>query len=137
MKQLKTIGASEYIDFPKLGIKGVPARIDTSARSSSIHAADINTLKKDGRTYLVFKLDRFNNIQVEADDFSVSSVKSSNGQTEQRFVVKLTVNIAGSDHKTDFTLTDRSKMTFPVLIGRRLLKGRYIVDVSKKLETDH
>lgn len=134
MSELKTLGAAERISFPKLNISDIPARIDTGAKSSSIHAVDIKTITKNGKTLLTFKLSPNGKTTWEVEDFSVRTVKSSNGEFEQRYVVQLTVRIAGKNYKTDFTLTDRSQMNFPVLIGRRLLKNRFVVDVSRKEE---
>ena len=129
------IGRAELINFPALGIANVPAKIDTGAYLSSVHASNIR-LKNDGKT-LVFTLFGAHPIvhdaatQIETEKFRVVTVENSFGHQEQRFEVELKVSMNGKIFTTPFTLANRGKKVFPVLVGRKLLNRRFVVDSSK------
>ncbi len=130
-KELLIVGRNEAIDFPDLGLFGINAKIDTGAYTASLHCYDIR--EKDGVLY--FKLleptqNNFNVPDIKFTDYSQTNVKSSFGETEKRYVIKTKVEIGGKRLTTFFTLTDRGTMRYPVLIGRRLLNKRFMVDVS-------
>lgn len=128
---LQVIGSTEYLDVA--GFKNVPAKIDTGADSSSIWASNIK-MKEDGT--LAFSLfDRespfFTKKCIKTTDYAVKIVRSSNGDEEVRYRVKLPITLKGETFETTFTLSNRSRNSFPVLIGRRTLKGKFLVNVSK------
>jgi len=125
MKKDKTIiGSEELISFPEVGIESISARIDTGAATSSLGVRKIQ--EKDGVLCCTLP----NREMVCFKDYTKKVIKSSFGHIEERYVIRLLVNISGRKVRTSFTLSNRSKMTFPVLIGRKLLKGKFIVDVS-------
>ena len=136
MKQNKPkqiIGKKETVDFPELGITGIYAKIDTGAYSNTLHCHDIQV--KDKR--LCFKvLDPshpvFNRKEHSFSQFSKKKVKNSFGEVEERYMIKTKIKIAGRVIKSIISLTDRATMRYPVLIGRRLLKNKFVVDVSLK-----
>jgi glutathione synthase/RimK-type ligase-like ATP-grasp enzyme len=126
------IGHTTVVSFPKFGIKSVPAKVDTGADSSSIWASDIQQV--DGK--LSFKLFApaskfYTGKTITTTDYQVISVKNSFGHSEFRYKVKLSATIEGHTLKMRFTLSNRSENRFPILIGRRTLRGRFLVDVSK------
>lgn len=125
------MGAREIISFPLLGIDEIEARVDTGAKSSSLHAEEIEEVEKEGVKYVTFLVPAAGNKKFETDEFTVRRIKSSNGQIERRYAVKITVLLYGEKFKTDFTLAARHSMKFPVLLGRRILKNNFVVDVSK------
>ena len=128
------IGRYENIRFPEFEeMPEVPAKIDTGAFTSSIHASDVKLVEKAGaKTVLSFTLldhDRAPEAAThEIDDYTMTTVTNSFGQQEERYTTELTVVLAGQTFKTLFTLADRSQNTFPILIGRRALYERFIVD---------
>jgi hypothetical protein len=125
MKKDKTIiGSEEVISFPEVGIDSISARIDTGATTSSLGVKKIQ--ENDG----VLCCTMPNQQKVCFKDYTKKVVKSSFGHIEERYVIRLLVNVHGRSVRTNFTLANRSKMKFPVLIGRNLLKGKFIVDVS-------
>lgn len=132
-RKLKAIvGRAERIDFPDGAIVGVPAKIDTGAYRSSVWASDIRV--KDG--ILTFKLlgkesEFYSGKECQTDKFEVVEVENSFGHKENRYSISLRVRLGPKVVRSNFTLADRSKKTYPVLIGRKLLRGRYIVDVSE------
>lgn len=128
------IGRAEELDIVGTSIS-VPAKIDTGAYRSSIHATDIKLVIVDGKKILKFCILGHKNSpikrQLQSDHFELVDVRSSNGQVAERYWVKLKVKIANKIFYTSFTLTDRSSNVYPILIGRNALSGRFIVDVTK------
>ncbi len=127
----KIIGSTEYIEIAK--IKDIPAKIDTGADTSSIWASNID-MKKDGT--LVFSLfgpksSYYTGEFLESTDYKAKVVRSSHGDTQVRYRVKLPLTIGGESFETTFTLADRSRNNFPILIGRHTIEGKFLVDVSK------
>ena len=129
--ELKIIGSTEFIEVTN--IKKVPAKIDTGADTSSIWASDID-MKKDGT--LVFSLfgkesPFYTGERIETTDYKAKIVRSSHGDTQVRYRVRLPILLGGESFETTFTLANRSRNNFPVLIGRHTIDGKYLVDVSK------
>lgn len=129
------IGAAEQVDFPELEWNGVSARVDTGAATSSIHCSKVRLSKNGEKQVLQFFLDAHRG--APARSFSVTSfketlIKNSFGQIERRYVIKTQVVVQGKKIRAEFSLANRKEMRFPVLLGRKLLKGRFLVDVSQK-----
>lgn len=128
------IGRAEVIDLVDIAL-GVPSKIDSGAYRSSIHASDIQVVKKDNTEVLKCKLLGHPCSPVarpfETSDFSSLPVKNSTGDVEERFEVKLRIKIGPKIFTTSFTLSDRSNNIYPVLIGRKALLDRFLVDVSR------
>lgn len=133
-KELTTIGSKITVDFPVLGLNGVSAKVDTGADSSSIWASDIQQKPNGELTFKLFAPNSpyFTGQTISATDYTLISVKNSFGQTEYRYKVKLQVKIAGRIINSHFTLADRAKNSQPILIGRQTLRGKFLIDVSKK-----
>ena len=74
----------------------------------------------------------YNGKEFRTDNFKKKKVKSSFGHTEYRYVIKSKIVLFGKEFETDFTLADRLRMRYPILLGRKLLRRRFIVDVSRK-----
>lgn len=130
-KQLTIIGRSELVDFPLFGMQQVPSRIDTGAKTSSIWASDIS--EEDGVLRFTFfdeSSDHHNGHEVELRDYTTRVVASSNGVAEERYVVRLTLKLSGRKIRAAFTLANRASQAYPVLIGRNVLRGKFLVDVS-------
>ncbi len=125
------IGRKDKVDLPDFQIYNINAKVDTGAYTSSIHCTKIKLI--DG--VLHFQIPGL--IEKEVKDFhtetySIKNVKSSNGKTESRFTIKTHIKLFGRTYQTEFTLTDRSKMKYPILLGRKVITKRFLVDVSKK-----
>lgn len=131
------IGSTDRIDLPEFELSDTACKIDTGAQTSTLHCRDVHLLEKDGEEFLCFKLyDRKFGIQNQKEyrfkDFKIRKVRSSNGIQDERYVIKTTVVIFGRKVNTEFTLSFREKMRYPILLGKRLLKGRFLVDVAEK-----
>lgn len=136
MAKYKTIiGRAETIDFLDSLLTDVPAKVDTGAYYSSIHATDIKEVTRNGKKVLHFNLlgghpsFPYERIILEPT-FYKRIVENSFGHTQERYVVTLRVRIAGKVFKTEFTLADRSTKVFPMLLGRTLLNKRFMVDTD-------
>ncbi len=125
------IGRYEAVNFPDLDYNQIKAKVDTGAKSSAIHASNIREVKKDGVLVLRCHLLGKRNKYWYFNDYDTITVKSSNGIKENRYVVNLRVQIHKRAYKTPFTLSNRISMNFPVLLGRKFLRKRFLVDVSK------
>ena len=127
---LKIVGSTEYIEIA--GIKDVPAKIDTGADSSAIWASNIVMDENGVLSFTLFdeKSPLYTGERLESSDYSVRIVRSSHGDEQIRYRVSLPVTIMGDSFVTNFTLANRSRNNFPVLIGRHTLSGRFLVDVS-------
>lgn len=130
-KNLDLIGSTEYIEVA--GIKNVPAKIDTGADSSSIWASELSVTKDGTLTFCLFNESSpfYTGEKLSRKDYKVKIVRSSNGDEEIRYRTELPLKLGGRSIRAMFTLADRSKNNFPVLIGRKTLKGKFLVDVSK------
>lgn len=125
------IGRAELIDFPVQRVKRVPARIDTGAKTSSLWATDIKETKK-GLSFKLFgpSSPYYSGKKVITSDYQETVVASSIGEPQVRFKVNITIKLAGKKIKANFTLADRSKQAYPILIGRGTLRGKFVVDVK-------
>ena len=126
------IGRDEIVDFVK-DAQAVPAKIDTGADGSAVWASDIFV---DEDHVLHFKLfgkssKYYTGKEHSTKDFTVAVTKSSHGDTVLRYCTKLSIRIAGKRIRANFGLSNRSTHNYPILIGRRTLNQRFIVDVSK------
>lgn len=126
------IGRVERVDFPQFNVVGVPAKIDTGAYRSSVWASNIS--EKDG--VLTFTLldktsEWYTGKQYKTSRFSIVEVENSFGHKEERYSVYIKLKMGSRTVTSNFTLANRSQKTYPILIGRKLLKNRYIVDVSE------
>lgn len=136
-KSLKIIGRSERVDIPEWDLYELSAKIDTGAYTSSLHCHHIDPFESKEGPMVCFNLldpshDTYNDRPFKLPVFKTKSVKSSNGQTEERIIVKTVIILAGRKIEAQLSLTDRSEMRYPLLIGRKLLKGRFLVDVRRK-----
>jgi len=127
------IGTTQYVRLPKHSFVDIPAKIDTGADDSAIWASEIN--EADG--LLSFKLFApasvfYSGEIYSTSDYQVAIVKNSFGKREYRYKVKLALEIADKLYDVSFNLADRSQNRYPILLGKRFLKNRFLVDVSKK-----
>ena len=126
------LGRSDRVDLPGLGLTDIHAKIDTGAYTSALHCSNVKLV--DGRLEFVL-LDEehpeFTGMKFTFDEYDQRGIKNSSGQAELRFIIKTTVKIHGRTFKTQFSLSDRDNLKFPILLGRRVLKNRFLIDVSK------
>ncbi|RAK63937.1 ATP-dependent zinc protease [Hymenobacter edaphi] len=135
----RIVGRRELVDFPQFQLRGVEAKVDTGAFTGAIHCSTIyvDTLP-DGRPLLrVLLLDdahpAFDGTPLQFAEFSLRDIRSSNGEVQERYVIRTAIRLFGEDFDAEFSLSDRSDMKYPVLIGRALLRrARLVVDVARR-----
>lgn len=131
----KTIGWKELVDLPGLDLHGIPAKVDTGARTSVLHCSHIQLIKKGRKQYVEFRpLDDVHHSPTDTHTLPFHSerkIKNSFGQEENRYIISTTVSLFGEPHAIEISLRDRSGMEFPMLLGRSFLRKKFIVDVAR------
>ena len=126
-----TVGWRELVDLPELGLHRVPAKIDSGARTSSLHGIVVDEFKRDGEKFVRFEV-FFPGSKVmqvcEAVHVDVRGITSSNGETQLRYVIKTPLHLGNHTFRAEISLADRSDMKFPMLIGRSALRRKFLVD---------
>ena len=130
-KLLPAVGWRELVHLPDLGLHAVPAKIDTGARTSSLHGVVLDEFERDGQKMVRFAVD-FQQQHVrqvcEAVHVDVRGITSSNGETQYRYVIKTPLKLGAVEFRAEISLANRSDMKFPMLIGRSSLRRRFVVD---------
>ena len=127
------IGRLEHIALPGLGVDRVEAKVDTGAYRSALHYQRIliRTVQGEKQLWVTFQMGRKRKTKVFRK-FRKVLVKSSNGSISHPYLISTLVRLNGFAVRTQFTLFDRSDMKYQVLLGRKFLRGRFLVDVTGK-----
>ncbi|MGB3694299.1 MAG: ATP-dependent zinc protease [Spirulinaceae cyanobacterium] len=133
--KLPIIGWREYLALPELGIEQIKAKIDTGARSSALHAFDIETFERDGKQRVRFKVhpnqkDTQSVVSAEAEILDQREVRNSGGKAELRIFIQTTVELGGRSWAVELTLTNRDAMGFRMLLGRQGVREKFLVDTN-------
>jgi len=129
----KTLGRTDKADFPTLDLVDIDIKIDTGAYTSSIHC--YKYYEEDNLLKCLFydkEHPHYNRKIIVFKNYTTAKVKSSNGLVQQRYKVKTKIILFGKKYSISLTLTDRNDMKFPILIGRKFLMKKFVVDVSLK-----
>lgn len=131
-----TVGRKDKCDFPDLDLKNIDLKIDTGAYTSAIHCHKIGTKIIKGKQILTYTLldpthRKYGNKEFSTDTFDEKRIKNSFGSTEKRFIIETRIRLFGKTSTIKLSLSERGEMRFPILIGRKFLMGKYIVDPSK------
>jgi hypothetical protein len=133
------IGWRERVDLPKIGLLNLPAKIDTGARTSALHAAQIEEFERDRKPWVRFSVQHFKSRpeQIhEQEIFDAREIKNTSGVPELRFIIRTPIVIAGRKWKIDLSLADRGNMQFPLIVGRSALSDhRIAVDAGRSYLT--
>ena len=135
----RLLGRRELVDFPAFDLCGVEAKVDTGAYTSAIHCSDIRIEHAAGQqpVLVVHLLDPghegTDGRLLTFAEFALRDIRSSNGEVQERYVIRAVIRLFGEDFEAEFSLSDRSDMKYPVLLGRSLLRrGRFVVDVARR-----
>lgn len=132
---LKVIGWIEHVDLPELNLHRIKAKIDTGARTSALHTAQMHVFERNGLSMVRF------HVQIkhtdperwfEANVFDTRQIKNTSGIPEERIVIRTPLKIAGKSWPIEVSLTDRTNMRLPMIVGRTALKGRNIAVHARK-----
>ena len=125
----------EEVDLIDLGMFNAHAKVDTGAYRSSIHATNIKVIKRGDKQILQFSVPEIarkrkseGELRHETEEFHIVPVKKSANHIENRYIIKSRLRMGGRTFIASFTLTNRGSMWFPILIGRRVISGRYLVN---------
>jgi len=132
-KNLPIMGWREWLKLPELGISRIKAKIDTGARSSSLHAYDIKIIDRDSEKFVRFKVHPVQRrvsqvVESEAKVLDFRNIRSSSGHLDERPVILTMVRLLGQNWPIELTLTDRADMGFRMLLGREAYRNRFLVD---------
>lgn len=130
------MGWREWVALPDWGISHIKAKIDTGARTSALHAFDIEAFERDGQPWARFAVhpwqdSSLDEVVVEAPLVDRREVRSSSGQARHRPVVHTSMAMAGLIVPVEITLTRRDEMGFRMLVGRQALRRRFMVDPAR------
>ena len=129
-------GWREWVSLPDLGVDWIKAKIDTGARTSSLHAFDIQEFERDGEAWVRFRVKPWQDSQedavvVESPIHDRRAVRSSSGHAQERLVVQLMIRLVDHEVMAEVTLSNRDEMGFRMLIGREALRRGYVVDPAR------
>lgn len=129
----KILGRYDRVDLPGLGLKNIHAKIDTGAFTCSLHCRRAQVV---GGVLEFVLLDEehpeFTGMKFQFSDYEVRNIKNSFGEVERRFVIVTTLKIFDEEISTEFSLSNRGSLKFPILIGRKILRDRYLIDVKQR-----
>ena len=134
--KLVTVGWRERVALPDLGVQNIKVKVDTGARTSALHAFNLKTFTKEGVSWVGFEVHPVQHSQAEAVYVEMPivdwrKVKSSNGRSERRPVIRTVAVLGEHAWDVELTLTRRDLMSFRMLLGRQALSKRALVDVTK------
>lgn len=129
------IGSEEWCSFPELGIPAIKSRVDSGAKTSSIHAFNIQTFRREGELWVTFEVHPIQNnrrivVRCERPVVDKRIVKSSSGISETRYVVISPIKLGEHLWNIELTLANRDSMGFRMLLGREAMMDRAIIDPS-------
>lgn len=131
------IGRHDRIELPDLGIESIDAKIDTGAYTSSLGCKNVREEVREGQPVLMFQIiDPSNELNGLSEEFTTTEytkrkVRTSNDHVHERYSIKTHIVIFDQTFEVEFTLTDRGRMKFPVLLGRKFLHNKFVVDPRK------
>lgn len=131
-REKQVLGRRETVSFPELGLEGLTAKIDTGAYTTALHCHHVRV--ENGT--LIFRLldethPEYQDREHRFTEFQQKEIRNSFGESELRYIIRTRIRIGRRTIRCIVSLSDRGNMRYPVLIGRRLLKGRFIVDVAE------
>ncbi|MCA6437508.1 MAG: ATP-dependent zinc protease [Bacteroidota bacterium] len=133
---LRLIGRREFVDFPEFGINAIEAKIDTGAYTNSLHCEKIEIVSHSAKAILriTIKLSE-TGLQktktIDFEEYTKKKIKNSFGELEERYVIKTLIKLGRKRIRTSISLSNRENMRYEVLIGRKMLKGKFLIDVNQ------
>lgn len=136
MKRKRTIGRKDKADFPEFDLFDLDLKVDTGAYTSAIHCHHIEQGVKNGRKVINFRLLDPTHPQYEQQTYTTAEyqervIKNSFGKSQRRYVITTQILLFGKLYPIELSLSQRGEMKNPVLLGRKILQGNFVVDVAK------
>ncbi len=130
---MEILGRYDRVDLPELGLSNIHAKIDTGAYSCSLHCSKAEIVNKNLEFILLDEEHpEFTGMKFSFKKFEQREIKNSFGEAELRFVIKTKIKIFKRMINAEFSLSNRGNLRFPVLLGRKILRQRFLIDVTKK-----
>jgi hypothetical protein len=130
---MKILGRYDRVDLPEVGLTNIHAKIDTGAYTCSLHCHKAQVT--DGKLEFIL-LDEehpeFTGMKLTFPAYEIRNIKNSFGEVEKRYVIITTIKIFDEEITAEFSLSNRGSLKFPILIGRKILRDRFLIDVKKK-----
>ena len=129
-------GWREWVSLPDVGVPWIKAKLDTGARTSAIHAYDVEAGERDGEAWVRFRIRPWQDsvedeVLAELPVHDRRRVRSSSGHVEDRYVVQMRLLLLGREVTGEFTLSNRDQMGFRMLVGREVLRQGFAVDARR------
>lgn len=131
-EKLIMLGWREWVSLPGIGVPAIKAKIDTGARTSSLHATGIEEFSKGGKRHVRFEIEPLQNnettiVSCGAQIHDRRSIADSSGREETRYIIKTPITLGENEWEIEISLTERSNMKFRMLLGRTALKQNMII----------
>ena len=130
---MHVLGRYDRVDLPELGLSNIHAKIDTGAYTCSLHCHRAEVV--EGKLEFIL-LDQehpeFTGMKFVFEKFERRDIRNSFGEVEKRFVILTSITIFGEVITTEFSLSNHGSLKFPILIGRKILRNRFLIDVTRK-----
>ncbi|MBA2653652.1 MAG: ATP-dependent zinc protease [Gammaproteobacteria bacterium] len=139
-KKYIVLGWREWVILPELGVSSIKAKIDTGARTSSLHAFGIERFSQQGRDKVRFDIHPIQRndktvVKCVSDLIDVRMVTDSGAHRELRYVIETPMIIGDFSRSIEITLTNRSSMIYRMLLGRKALQQHFIIDPTRSFHT--
>lgn len=132
----KLVGWREWVSLPNLGVERVKVKVDTGARTSAVHASDVEVFDRDGQEWVRFQLQPLQDNQhlrvaCEEPVAEWRTIRDSGGHEERRIIIVTDIQVDDEVWPIELSLTDREHMGFRMLLGRRAIRNRFYVDPTQ------
>jgi len=133
------IGSEEWCALPEIKIPAIKVRIDSGAKTSSLHATNIKEFDNKGELYISFDVFPIEQklhtiIHCKAKVIDRRMVKSSNGSQERRYVIETEIQMGSNSWKIELTLSNRDSMGYRMLLGRQAMENKILVDPGSSFQ---
>lgn len=133
MSSRRTAGWREWVGLKGLGVDSIKAKLDTGARTSAIHAFDVESYRRDGELrvrFFIHPLQKDDTVIIACDEkvADIRTVGNPGGRREKRYIIRTDLSIGEESWPIELSLTDRDEMGFRLLIGRAAMQGRLVID---------
>jgi hypothetical protein len=133
MSSLLTVGWREWLALPELGLPAIKAKVDTGAKTSALHAFQVDPFKRSGKNFVRFQMHPLQKdsslvVECEAQLLDQRQVTDSGGHQEMRYVIETRMQLADLEIPIQLTLTNRDSMRFRMLLGRQAMERKILVD---------
>jgi hypothetical protein len=130
---MQVLGRADRVDLPKLGLFDVHAKVDTGAYNCSLHCSEVNVVN-NCLEFILLDPDHpeYTGSKFVFKKFKQKQIRNSFGESELRYVIKTQIKIFERLIRAEFSLSNRGNLKFPVLLGRKILRDRFVIDVTQK-----